>query len=96
MATTAVTRRTVWIPAHMRDVVGDVIGKAKSLSFAPVKLYQTTEYVHGGLSGQEYVEITAQFTSANDATFVALFPAWATRLGVALIDTDSVSATAGH
>lgn len=96
MGTTSVSRRTFWIPSSMRDVLGDVIGKAKALSFAPVKIYTTNEYVHGGLSNQEYVEITAQFTAGNDTTFVALFPAWAARCGLALLDTDVVTATAGH
>ncbi len=100
MATTSITTRTIWIPIsaspNVDRVKSELVNKLNTLAFASPKVYRTSRRELSSTLDQEYLEVVVQLTTANDATLVGNFAGWASLLGLALLDTNAVTTTAGH
>ncbi len=99
MATSAVSYRTIWIPVNAglnaQRVLTEIYGKLSTLAFSAPNV---TRMYKLGTNGQliDQWQVEFQITSANDTTLVGNFAGWASLLGIALLDTNVVSTTAGH
>jgi hypothetical protein len=98
MATSSVSHRIIRIPYQdvgpALRVRNEILDKLRTL--AASNILTTVSTPVAGLSSIPILQIECTLTSANDTTFVTSFAGWAALLGVSLLDTTVVTATAGH
>ncbi len=100
MATTSVSRRVVRIPnlsfGAVAQVRSELISKMNSLKLAGTNVFITYSDVDRAIGEPPIVQFECDLVSANDTTLLGSFPGWAALLGVALLDTEVATRTAGH
>jgi hypothetical protein len=99
MATSTPNKRSIRLPNVMApsvvSVTADIIAKCVSLASSTVITYPSIDYSKAGQASVLNIEF--QISSGSDATLMGFMAGWATRLGVALLDTDVVvGVTAVH
>ncbi|EFH81630.1 hypothetical protein [Ktedonobacter racemifer] len=89
MATSTVQKRFIRVPANQAPKVQAVVADIQQ-AIAP---YKPVRHLSDDSSTLIY---EFQLSSAQDTTLQASMAGWAARLGVALLDTEVITVTAGH
>jgi|SRR5712692_7042472 len=98
MAAGSQQKRIIRIPVSAQQVNSEVLSKLISLKLAGTNIFITQGIVPSPLALTQSTvnQYEAILSSTNDTTLQASFAAWATLLGVAALDTEVATFSAGN